>query len=101
MSDQEALSNRSSLLFYQTEDGKQRIEVRLEEETVWLTQRQMSELFQTTPENITIHIKNIFSEGEGILSNCPRWEKLSDKVVSIGSHYRSWLSNPIKPRHSI
>lgn len=64
MSDEETLSIHSSFLFYQTEDGKQRIEVRLEEETVWLTQRLMSELFQTTPENITIHLKNIFAEGE-------------------------------------
>lgn len=54
----------SILLLYQTEDGKQRIEVRFEGETVWLTQRLMSELFQTTPENITMHLKNIFSEGE-------------------------------------
>ncbi|MBF8262648.1 MAG: 2-hydroxyacid dehydrogenase [Parachlamydiales bacterium] len=64
MLEEEGLVLRSSLLFYQTEDGKQRIEVRLEEETVWLTQRLMSELFQTTSENITIHLKNIFSEGE-------------------------------------
>jgi hypothetical protein len=64
MPNEEALSTHSSILLYQTEDGKQRIEVRLEEETVWLTQRLMSELFQTTPENITIHLKNIFSEGE-------------------------------------
>src|ERR1700675_3333254 len=64
MPGEETLSMNSSLLFYQTEDGKQRIEVRLENETVWLTQKLMSELFQTTPENITIHLKNIFSEGE-------------------------------------
>jgi len=64
MSDEETLSMSSSLLFYQTEDGRQRIEVRLEDGTVWLTQKLMSELFQTTPENITIHLKNIFSEGE-------------------------------------
>lgn len=64
MSDEGILPMQSSLLFYQTEDGKQRIEVRLEEETVWLTQRLISELFQTTPENITMHLKNIFSEGE-------------------------------------
>ncbi len=64
MSDEEILSTHSSLLFYQTENGKQRIEVRLEEETVWLSQKLMSELFQTTPENINIHLKNIFSEGE-------------------------------------
>ena len=64
MTDEETLFTHSTLLFYQTEDGRQRIEVRLEEETVWLTQRLMAELFQTTPENITIHLKNIFSEGE-------------------------------------
>jgi len=64
MSDEEILSTHSSLLFYQTEDGKQRIEVRLEGETVWLTQKLMSELFQTTSENINIHLKNIFSERE-------------------------------------
>lgn len=64
MPSEEALYTNSSLLFYQTEDGRQRIEVRLEEETVWLTQRLMSELFQTTPENISIHLKNIFFEGE-------------------------------------
>jgi hypothetical protein len=61
---EESVVLQSSLLFYQTEDGKQRIEVRLEEETVWLTQRLMAELFQTTSENITMHLKNVFSEGE-------------------------------------
>ncbi len=40
------------------------MEVRLENETVWLTQKLMAELFQTTPQNITIHLKNIFDEGE-------------------------------------
>ncbi len=64
MSEEEGIILKSTMLFYQTEDGKQKIEVRLEEETVWLTQRLMSELFQTTPENITMHLKNIFSEGE-------------------------------------
>jgi len=64
MSNDESSPSSSRFLFYQTEDGRQRIEVRLDEETVWLTQRLMGELFQTTPENITIHLKNIFSEGE-------------------------------------
>jgi hypothetical protein len=85
MSDQEALASRSSLLFYQTEDGKQKIEVRLEEETVWLTQRQMSELFQTTSENITIHLKNIFSEGE-LDSNSVAKESLV--TARDGKNYR-------------
>lgn len=88
MSDQEALASRGSLLFYQTEDGKQRIEVRLEEETVWLTQRQMSELFQTTSENITIHLKNIFSEGE-LDSNSVAKESLV--TARDGKNYRTKL----------
>jgi len=56
--------NQSQILLYQTESGKQRIEVHLEGETVWLSQKLMAELFQTTPQNINIHLKNIFSEGE-------------------------------------
>lgn len=54
----------SELLFYATEDGKSKIEVRLENETVWLSQKQMTELFQTTKQNISLHIKNVYSEGE-------------------------------------
>lgn len=55
---------KSEFLVYQTENGKIKLEVRLEEETVWLTQKLMAELFQTTPQNITMHLKNIFNEGE-------------------------------------
>ena len=56
--------SNSELLLYQTEDGKTKIDVRLEEETVWLSQVQMAELFQTTKQNISLHIKNVFEEGE-------------------------------------
>ena len=52
------------IVLFQTGDEQTRIEVRLQEETVWLTQLQMAELFQTTPQNITLHLKGIFSEGE-------------------------------------
>ena len=55
---------QSQLLFYQTEDGKTRLEVRLENETVWLTQNQMAELFQTSIPNVSMHIRNVFAEGE-------------------------------------
>ena len=55
---------KSELILYQTEDGKTKVEVRLQDETVWLTQKLMAELFQTTPQNITIHLRNIFNEGE-------------------------------------
>jgi len=54
----------SQLLLYQTEDGKTRLEVRLENETVWLTQNQMAELFQTSIPNVSMHIRNVFAEGE-------------------------------------
>jgi len=54
----------SELILYQTEDNQTRIEVRLEDETVWLTQAQMAELFQTTIPNVSMHVRNIFAEGE-------------------------------------
>lgn len=54
----------SSLLLYTAPDGSETIEVRLENETVWLTQSAMAELFQTTPQNITMHLKDIYAEGE-------------------------------------
>jgi len=56
--------NRSEIILYQTEDGQTKIEVRLEDETVWLTQAVIAELFQSSPQNITLHLKNIYAEGE-------------------------------------
>ena len=56
--------SNSELLMYQTEDGKTKIEVRMEDETVWLSLNQMAELFQRDKSVISRHIKNIFSEGE-------------------------------------
>ncbi|MBN2398219.1 MAG: virulence RhuM family protein [Deltaproteobacteria bacterium] len=55
---------RSEIVLYQTEDGQSRIQVRLEDETVWLTQAAMAELFQTSVPNINIHIRNILREEE-------------------------------------
>lgn len=57
-------NNASELILYQTEDGRTRIEVRLENETVWLTQAQMAELFESSIPNVSIHIRNLFKEGE-------------------------------------
>ncbi|TAE34249.1 MAG: hydroxyacid dehydrogenase [Alphaproteobacteria bacterium] len=54
----------SQMLIYQTEDGKLTIQTRLEGETVWLTQNQMAELFHTTQQNISLHLQNIYAEGE-------------------------------------
>ena len=52
------------ILIYQSEAGETRLEVRLAGETVWLTQKLMAELFQTTPENVLMHLKNIFDDNE-------------------------------------
>ena len=54
----------SKIVIYQTKDGQTQIDVRLENNTVWLTQAQMAELFERTPQNITIHIGNAYKEGE-------------------------------------
>jgi hypothetical protein len=54
----------SSIVLYQTEDGRTRIQCRLEDETIWLTQAQIAELFQVTPQNVTLHLKAIFADGE-------------------------------------
>ncbi|MCK9224120.1 MAG: virulence RhuM family protein [Candidatus Muirbacterium halophilum] len=56
--------NNSELLIYESADGQIKIDVRLEDDTVWLTQAHMVELFQTSKQNISLHIKNIFEEGE-------------------------------------
>lgn len=56
--------NNSNILIYQTEDGQTKIQTRLEDETVWLTQAQICELFQKSKSTISEHIKNIFEEGE-------------------------------------
>ena len=54
----------NQILIYQTEDGKTKIETRLEDETVWLSQEQMAELFQKSRSTINEHIKNIYEEQE-------------------------------------
>ena len=55
---------KGEVIVYQAEDGNVKLDVRLENETVWLTQPLMAELFQTTQQNISQHIQNIFEEGE-------------------------------------
>ncbi len=56
--------SRSELLLYTTPDQQTKVEVRLEDETVWLSQAQMAELFLTTKQNISLHIRNLYDEGE-------------------------------------
>jgi hypothetical protein len=61
---QEQPASGPAIILYQTEDGRNRVEVRLDHETVWLTQNLMAELFQTTQQNISLHVRNIYEEGE-------------------------------------
>ncbi|MBW7959908.1 virulence RhuM family protein [Patescibacteria group bacterium] len=58
------LNRNSQIIIYKTEDGQTKIDVRFEGDTVWLTQNALAELFQTTKNNISQHVKNIFEEGE-------------------------------------
>jgi len=62
--DIEKYEMKGELLVYQTDDGRIKLDVRLQDETVWLTQQMMAELFQTTVPNISMHIRNIYEEGE-------------------------------------
>ncbi|MBF8301392.1 MAG: virulence RhuM family protein [Acidobacteria bacterium] len=54
----------SSIILYQTEDGRTRIQCRFDAETLWLTQVQIAELFQTSVPNINLHLKAIYTESE-------------------------------------
>ena len=55
---------KGEIIIYQSDDKSTQLEVRIEEETVWLSQSQMVELFNSTKQNISLHINNIFKEGE-------------------------------------
>ena len=58
------MEKQSSLVIYTTEDGLTKVDVAFEDDTVWLTQEQMSELFQKSKSTLNEHIKNIYEEGE-------------------------------------
>ena len=57
-------NKKGEILFYKTEDGKSRLDVRLEDETIWLNQKQIAELFGTQRPGITKHLSNIFKTKE-------------------------------------
>ena len=64
MSENLPVPREVQILIYQSEAGEVRLEVRLQDETVWLTQNLMAELYQTTKQNISLHVQNIYEEGE-------------------------------------
>jgi hypothetical protein len=57
-------SGRGEILLYQTEDGRTRVECRFQDETIWLSQAMMAELYQTSKQNISLHLHNLCREGE-------------------------------------
>ncbi len=79
-----SMENRGEIILYQPDD-EIRLEVRLEEDTVWLTQAQMAELFQTTKQNVSLHTNNIFKEKELLMSAVVK-ESLT--TAADGKHYR-------------
>lgn len=115
------MENKSEIVIYQSENGKTKIEVRLENETVWLSQEQLAELFQTTKQNISLHIRNIFNERE-LNENSTVKDFLTvqkegnrnvnrkilhynlDMIISLGyriqshvaTHFRIWATNRLK-----
>jgi hypothetical protein len=80
----------NDILIYQAEDGSTKIQVQLTDNTVWLTQAAMVELFQTTKQNISLHIKNIFQEGE-LEENSVVKEYLT--TAADGKNYRTKYYN--------
>lgn len=58
------IANTGKILIYQNEKGDTKIDVYFEDDTIWMTQKHIAELYQTTPQNITLHIKNIYTDGE-------------------------------------
>ena len=86
----EQTPTKSELILYQTEDGHTHIEVRLQDETVWMSQLAMAELFQSTKQNISLHLKNVFDEGE-LLER--RVVKKYLTTASDGKNYRTKFYN--------
>jgi hypothetical protein len=80
----------SDVVFYTTDDGKTKIDLRLEGGTVWLSQLQIAELFNATKQNISLHLKNIFEDGELIEYSVVK-ESLT--TASDGKNYRTKLYN--------
>jgi hypothetical protein len=93
----------TEFLLYQTEDGQTRLEVRLQDETVWLTQKRMAELFQKDVRTINEHIQNIFAEGELVPESVIRKFRITaddgksydtqhynlDVIISVGYRVKS------------
>lgn len=81
-----AKENKSNIIIYQSEDGQTHIEVQMDEDTVWLSQQQMGDLYQTSRTNVVEHIKHIYEDGELV-------EESTCRKIRPGStkKERAWL----------
>ena len=121
MADKIGTDEYGEILIYQTDDGQTNIEVKIEDDTVWLTQQQMSELFQTSRTNVVEHIKHIHEEGElDEISTCRNFRQVRkegnrevtrqiphynlDMIISLGyriksviaTRFRQWATKRLK-----
>ena len=121
MADKIGTDEYGEILIYQTDDGQTDIEVKIEDDTVWLTQQQMSELFQTSRTNVVEHIKHIYEEGElDEISTCRNFRQVRkegnrevtrqiphynlDMIISLGyriksviaTRFRQWATKRLK-----
>lgn len=121
MADKIGTDEYGEILIYQTDDGQTNIEVKIEDDTVWLTQQQMSELFQTSRTNVVEHIKHIYEEGElDEISTCRNFRQVRkegnrevtrliphynlDMIISLGyriksviaTRFRQWATKRLK-----
>ncbi len=113
-----ALEKTGKIVIYQTDDGETQIDVKFEDETVWLTQAQLCELYQTSKANVSEHIKNIFAENELDEDSVVRKFRITasdgksylvahynlDMIISLGyriksrvaTHFRRWATERLK-----
>ena len=118
LSENKKAENLGDVIIYQTDDGETQIDVKFEDETVWLTQAQLCELYQTSKANVSEHIKNIFTEGELDEDSVVRKFRTTaadgksymtayynlDMIISLGyriksriaTHFRRWATERLK-----
>jgi len=113
-------NQKTEILIYQSKDGTTKIDVKLENETIWLSQYQLAELFQTDRTSIAKHIKNIFETGELTEATCAKIAQVQkegsrkvkrdilyynlDMIISVGyrvkshvaTHFRIWATERLK-----
>ena len=80
----------NDLILYTTEDGRSQIKLRTKDQTVWLSQREMAQLFDVSTDNVGLHLKNLFTEGE-LEENSVAEE--SSVTAADGKNYRTTLYN--------